>query len=514
VDDSQDQLFILERFLKKSHPQFDVITTESGHDALRILERVHVDAIVSDYQMPGIDGLQLLEQLRARSQMIPFIIFTGKGREEVAIHALNLGADYYLRKEGELKSLYQELIHIIQKVIAHARAERELKDSEEKYRDLVENINDSLYILDENGKIAYISPSVTSIIGYDSLDIIGRSITDFIFPEDKDKALEGIKAVLSGILKPAEYRVVSKTGETHWIRTSSKPIHSQSGFTGIRGIMTDITAQKQAEEAIREKEERFRTIFQCATDIIIMQEIFDDGRKGRRLEVNDAACQIYGYTREELLSMTPPDLRAPEEVERLKQIGLMEQIWQGEPITYETIHVAKDGTRIPVEVRSRTVTFGGKKVRLGIGRDITERKKAEETLRESETRYRRLAENASDVIYRLRLSPSLAFEYVNPAIIKMTGYTPEEYYRDSDLANRIVHPEDRHIVEKLRKSPPPAGVPIAIRWVRKDGKIIWTERQNVPIYDDDGNLVATEGIIRDITDRRKAEGIAEKQRES
>jgi PAS domain S-box-containing protein len=306
----------------------------------------------------------------------------------------------------------------------------------------------------------------------------------------------------------------------------------------------------------------------------------------------------------------------------------MEQIWQGEPITYETVHVAKDGTRIPVEVRSRTVTFGGKKVRLGIGRDITERKKAEEALRrseevfrrtfralldpaylwerqangriilketnpaaveigweesyefvgaeldtlfserpkiasgireafqtgqskreemlyeypngsdpkwlivdyvcvkddtvlvvkrdisqrkqaeeglrESEARYRRLAENASDVIYRIRLSPSLAFEYVSPAIIKMTGYTPEEHYRDPNMANRIVHPEDRHIVEKLRKTPPPAGVPIVVRWIRKDGKIIWTERQNIPIYDD-GNLVATEGIIRDITDRKKAE---------
>ena len=153
MDDNRDQLFILENFLKRNNSPFDVITAESGHDALQILEKVHVDAIVSDYQMPEINGLQLLEQLRAKNQMIPFIMFTGKGREEVAIHALNLGADYYLRKEGEPKSLYQELVHIIQKVLAHARAEQELKESEEKYRDLVENINDSLYILDENGKI-------------------------------------------------------------------------------------------------------------------------------------------------------------------------------------------------------------------------------------------------------------------------------------------------------------------------------------------------------------------------
>jgi PAS domain S-box-containing protein len=125
-----------------------------------------------------------------------------------------------------------------------------------------------------------------------------------------------------------------------------------------------------------------------------------------------------------------------------------------------------------------------------------------EKLRESEARFRLLAENARDLIYRYRLLPTAGFEYVSPSSTEIVGYTPEEHYADPGLAHRIVHPHDRHLLEASGRSP---DEPIVLRWLRKDGTVIWTELRNRSIYDASGELVAIEGIARDITAYKKAE---------
>lgn len=136
---------------------------------------------------------------------------------------------------------------------------------------------------------------------------------------------------------------------------------------------------------------------------------------------------------------------------------------------------------------------------------ILENRRAYEELRQSEEKFRRLAENAQDLIYRYEFSPNRGFAYVSPSATKITGYTPEEHYADPDLGFKIVYPDDRHILEKMVKGEIKIDEPITLRWIKKDGSIIWTEQQNTPIYDENGNLVAIEGIARDITERKKLE---------
>jgi len=129
---------------------------------------------------------------------------------------------------------------------------------------------------------------------------------------------------------------------------------------------------------------------------------------------------------------------------------------------------------------------------------------AQRKLAESEQRFRRLADNADDLIYRIELFPERRFSYVSPSSVRVTGYTPEEHYLDPDLSLKLVHPDDRDL---LKPGPTEEAIrrPVILRWIRKNGTVVWTEQRNVPVYDADGRLVALEGIARDITERKQAE---------
>jgi PAS domain S-box-containing protein len=127
------------------------------------------------------------------------------------------------------------------------------------------------------------------------------------------------------------------------------------------------------------------------------------------------------------------------------------------------------------------------------------------TLDQSERRLRLLAEHVPDMIYRLRLYPDCAFEFVSPAATSLAGYTPAEFYADPDLAYKLVHPDDRDHLVALGRGRILDGLPLELRWVRKDGTVIWTEQRNVPVFDGQGRLVAIEGVVRDIDQRKGAE---------
>ncbi len=141
----------------------------------------------------------------------------------------------------------------------------------------------------------------------------------------------------------------------------------------------------------------------------------------------------------------------------------------------------------------------------GITRDITGRKRAEEALRESEQNFRLLAEHAQDMVWRMRQAPARRYEYVSPAVADMTGYTPEEWYADPDLGRKIVHPEDWHLIADERAQTDAGARSSVVRWIRKDGSVIWVEARWTEVEDGDGNIIGTQGIARDITERKRAE---------
>ncbi len=218
------------------------------------------------------------------------------------------------------------------------------------------------------------------------------------------------------------------------------------------------------------------------------------------LAVNEAAIDHYGYTRAEFLKMTLKDIRPAEDIPRL----LADIAATTRPLNNagEWRHMRRDGTIFPVEIVSHTLDYQNRKVRLVVVHDLTEQKRSQIELQASEERFRLLAENAPDFIYRYRLLPTPGYEYVCPAATAMTGYTPDEFYEDVGLDYKLVHPEDRHLLDKIRRGDATHDESVVLRWVRRDGVTLWIEQRTVLIFDEeDGRLTAVEGIARDVTEK-------------
>lgn len=146
----------------------------------------------------------------------------------------------------------------------------------------------------------------------------------------------------------------------------------------------------------------------------------------------------------------------------------------------------------------------GERLLLNLTRDIDDRKRAERKLHRSEERFRRLAENCPDIVYRIRLEPEVRFEYLNPRVTDIVGYTPEEHYADPELGMRIVEPADRPMLEAIVQDPDHMVSPLTLRWRHRDGHLVWTEHRYTPIVEN-GRTVAIEGVARDVTERKMAE---------
>lgn len=192
VDDEPDFLEQAKVFLEREDDTLSIRTTNSAYSALDMLDENNYDAIVSDYQMPKMNGLEFLETIRnERGSDMPFIIFTGKGREEVAKEALNLGADRYLQKGTDVKSQYKVLADAIIQEIRHKRRWDQLQETQNKFRFMFNTIPDPAYFFNKNLKFEEVNEAFCEVLGSDKEDILGKSILEVPFlPEETVETLE------------------------------------------------------------------------------------------------------------------------------------------------------------------------------------------------------------------------------------------------------------------------------------------------------------------------------------
>lgn len=308
VDDNDDFRHIAKTFLHKADTSFVIETVEGAREALIALENKHYDAIVSDYQMPIMNGLELLESIRAMGNEIPFVMFTGRSREEVAIKALNLGATQYVKKGGDFKSQFTELAHIVRSAVEHQRASIALLESEARYRLLAENASDIIFTINLDLKLTYVSPSVEKVLGWKPSEIMNMSTEkiirflefDFTIQEMEEELRKEVshEEALIDQWGPLQYEIRHKDGSDVIIEMKVGTITGQVGnIMGVMGIVRDVTERVKSTERARISSERYARLLESISDSVYVLN-----RDYQRVVVNSAAEKFTGIPREELLS--------------------------------------------------------------------------------------------------------------------------------------------------------------------------------------------------------------------
>ena len=261
IDDEPDFLALTKVFLKRNNGNLSVDTAASAEEGLKRLRYGNYDVVISDYQMPVMDGLEFLQHLRESGDTIPFIMLTGRGREEIAIEALNKGANYYLQKGGDIESLYGTLAHTIREVTEKKRAVEALRKSEERYRLLAENVRDVIWTTDLNLRFTYVSPSVKYLRGYSAEEAVTHSLEEILTPDSfeiakkvfaEELALEKEEQSDLSRSRTLELEITRNDGSTVWSEIKMTFLRDSNGRpVEILGVARDITERKQAEEELK-----------------------------------------------------------------------------------------------------------------------------------------------------------------------------------------------------------------------------------------------------------------------
>ncbi|ADN35376.1 multi-sensor signal transduction histidine kinase [Methanolacinia petrolearia DSM 11571] len=300
VDDEPALVEITKGFLEKSG-EFEVTTFTSAVDAIKDLETTSYDVLISDYEMPALDGIEFLKRLRGKGIDTPFIIFSGRGREDVLIEAINNGADFYLQKGGKPKAQFAELENMIRQSVSRKMAEKELKKSEERYRAVVESQTELICRFLPNGTIIFANDAFCNYYGiaYDAL--IGHKLNHDV-PEEEIPSLKRHFSDLTpdDPVGDVEHRVILPNGEVRWQQWSDRAIFDDSGkLSEFQSVGRDVTQQKLMQIDLQEKVNYVQALMDT-----MPAPVFYRDTKGIYHDCNRAFEEFVGLPKEKIKGMT------------------------------------------------------------------------------------------------------------------------------------------------------------------------------------------------------------------
>ncbi|MFA6364602.1 PAS domain S-box protein [Methanoregula sp.] len=352
VDDEPALLELAPHYLKRSG-LLSITTLDSAKKALEELKVHSFDAIVSDYQMPEMNGIEFLKKIREQSNDIPFILFTGKGREEVVIEAFNCGADAYLQKGGAPKAQFAELEQKIKINVEHRRSQLALSESEQKYRQLVENVQECIFIIQDE-KFAFYNPKFYEIVtscGFTSEEFFSRPFFTFVHPEDQPALRERYQKRIEQGEKISRYpfRIINKRGEIYWWEVNAIRI-VWNGKPATLNFSRDISEAYHLRELVEESESRYRELVESLPKTVIELD-----KRFNVIFMNRACREKWGYT--DPTNTTPfsaLDLIHPDERSRIRDMYVQSLNGTVLPV-HEVIAQKRNGSTFPMVVYSTQI---------------------------------------------------------------------------------------------------------------------------------------------------------------
>ncbi|MBM3435005.1 MAG: PAS domain S-box protein, partial [Bacteroidetes bacterium] len=372
------------------------------------------------------------------------------------------------------------------------QVEEALRESEEKYRSLIENMLDAVIIIGFDGLIQFYNPSVLNLYGgTKEFNPIGQSIGEFLYPESLLSAMTNLVKVKNGEKISAIYQLIKADGKLAWVDTLSTKIQYR-GKEGALVILHDITEQKLNEESLRLSEERFAKAFKSNPAAVIITRQAD----GLIIDVNESYQRMFGYNREELIGQTGIGLNIFDDPDLRNDVISQLQI-TGAVRNYETKLRSKQGDQLSVLLSVEKIEINRESCLLSIVHDITERKNAEDKLIESEQRYHSFINTHSDLIFVK--DENFRYIVVNDALAGFFNKSKEEilFKTDFELRNKetagLCYTSDKEVTETKAR----------VRLQEKVGDRVF-EGIKFPVQLK-GGITGVGGIVQDITDRKKAE---------
>jgi PAS domain S-box-containing protein len=360
---------------------------------------------------------------------------------------------------------------------------------------------DAFVVFDLKGRPVKWNRALTEVTGYTDEELPSLTVTDLVAEEDRWRVADTLKTVLKEGRATMEADVLTKKGDRMPLEFSGAVLKDKKRKPiGLCAIGRNITERRRAEEELALSERKFRAIFDSASDAIFINDL-----EGHFLEVNKVAVEEMGYSREELLSLTTPDIDWPEYAEMVPP--RMKELQEKGAAVFETAHVTKDGRVIPIEASSKIIEFQGQECILTIARDITERKPVVETLREGESMFRFMVENMNDVAFMVDMS--FKNVYISESMVKTLGFTPEEHM--GKPPQETITPESlelavKVLAEELQREgvegvDPNRTVVLELDFWHKNGSVISAEATCGFVRNSSGDPVGIYGLSRDVTQR-------------
>jgi two-component system cell cycle sensor histidine kinase/response regulator CckA len=400
------------------------------------------------------------------------------------------------------KEIREQNVEMMKHIEEQSRAEKLLRDSEERYRQLVEHSPTAIFV-HVNGIIQFVNHATVILFGATvAAELIGRKVMDLIHPEFREHAEERMRKVYSNYMLPmTEQKYLRLDGVPIDVEISSIPFTFE-GESAAQVIARNITERKQHEIALLESELRFRSLFENAKDAVFLT----DTKTGTVIDVNAEAEKMLKRSRTEIIGKHQSFIHPPDRSEEAESLFREQILTLGEhPIEFEVFD--SEGKRIPVEIKASVVRLDDNRIiSQGIFRDISERKMAEESLRESEHRFRTLAENLPGVVYLCKHDSRFTMLYLNDQVEHLTGYAKDEFLDERISFVDLYHPDDVKQIMDGVNAALAQRLPfhLTYRVKHKNGNWRWIEEQGIGIYRDD-SLLRLEGFLSDITDRKIAE---------
>lgn len=475
VDNELSLLKTGKLFLERSG-DFTITTALSASEAIRLLELERFDAIISDYQIPGMDGIQFLVEVRTRFGQIPFILLTGRGREEVVIQAINSGADFYLQKGDNPKAQFAELSYTIKQVVFWKKAEDAFKKSEEKFRHLIEH-SDEAIVIAQDGMLRLVNHRMVEFTGYSEQELLSMQFSAVIHPDDRAMVVERYQKRINVEESPSRYtfRLSPNDGNTRWIEIRVAAT-DWDGHPATLNFLTDITERKRTEEAL--------LLFGYSA--------------GQHLSIQEIAAKIH------------PDDRTLAHEALTRMIGTGEpytiDVWIYRNDTGELRFIHSKGQLLKSEPGDSASIF---RINLGVPdqkraegehrANLDELTRRESALRESDEKYRAIYDQSPIAIELYDATGTLA--HANPACLNLFGIEDIQAIQNFSLfADPNINDEQK---EKLHQGE-------TVQYQRpfdfeKVKRIIWLDVLITPLRNSTDSITGFLVQIQDITERKMME---------